>query len=100
MLQIKDKPMDDGNLCFDLKKTGFSRETSGGGIFARSEVDKWSTDHQRWCCYLKGFGCKPIIVDKTEYRTITKIKERLLLHHMGWVGGTYVVFFGGGWVVS
>ena len=48
----------------------------------KSEVDKWSTDHQRWCCYLKGFGCKPVIVDKTEYRTVTKIKEVQVPHYI------------------
>jgi uncharacterized membrane protein YjfL (UPF0719 family) len=38
-------------------------------------VDAWSADHQRWCCYAASVGCKPIIVDKTVYKTVTKIKE-------------------------
>lgn len=47
-----------------------------------ASVDAWSADHQRWCCYAASVGCKPIIVDKTVYKKVTKIKEVPVPHYI------------------
>ncbi|CAJ1393184.1 unnamed protein product [Effrenium voratum] len=46
------------------------------------DVEKWSAQHQRYCCYEKGITCKPVIVNKDVYHTVHKVKNVYVPHYI------------------